>query len=234
MPVRIVTPNAEQIVLAQKEERFHQVLNEADVCLPDGIGVVWGMRRRLKIKDKRSPSTRISGIDFMIDLCRMAERKNSRVFLYGGRGGAAKEALTTLQKQFPTLQGFAEDGAELSEGMRNYELGIANNEKIVIDHLVQIIRGKNIKVVFIGLGAPKQEYLIDGLNKRLAGVRVILMAVGGSFDVLAGKIPRAPKYVQTIGFEWLWRLIQEPWRWQRQIALLHFIQLVLLSKIRDN
>jgi len=220
----IVTPNAEQIVLAQKDEGFRKILNGADIALPDGKPLEWLLRKHVPNMQ------RISGIDFMVDLCRAAAEKNSRVLLYGGRGGIARQALLELKKSIPNLDGIAMDGQELSE------TGVIDQS--VIDSLRQTIRSRNIRIVFIGLGAPKQEYLMDVLKHTvqgptLSGVysKFVVMAVGGSFDLLAGKIARAPKVVQTIGFEWLWRLFQEPWRWKRQCALLKFIILVGQKKI---
>jgi len=234
--LRIVTPNPEQIVLAEKNEKFRNILNEADIALPDGAGVVWGINRRRKAENTRLPARqggqkksvlRIPGREFMIDLCRLAGEKNKRVLLYGGRGGVAKEALRKLKQVIPNLDGLAIDGAEI-EG--------ETIPMAIVEEIVRTIRGRNIHVVFIGLGAPKQEFLMHSLNSKLSSLNspVVLMVVGGAFDMLAGKIQRAPKLVQQMGFEWLWRFIHEPWRWKRQCVLLTFIRLVLLSKIRDN
>lgn len=234
-PISIVTPNAEQIVLAGENKEFRTILNEASIALPDGIGVVWGLKMVSKGHDIKTV-TRISGVDFVVDLCQLAASHHVRVFLYGGRRGVAEMALSELKRQIPGLNGLAEDGEELTMPIANPIAHgyMITNAKETTEHIVQVIRSRNCKIVFIGLGAPKQEYLIAALKKRLEKNSVIFMAVGGAFDMLAGKIKRAPKFVQTIGFEWLWRLIKEPWRWQRQLALINFIKLVLLQKIRDN
>ncbi|MCJ7826001.1 WecB/TagA/CpsF family glycosyltransferase [Patescibacteria group bacterium] len=231
--IQIVTPNPEQIVLAQKNEKFRNILNEADIALPDGSGLVWAMKKKSKIKNQKSKIERISGVDFMIELCRIAAEKNSRVLLCGGRGGVANKALSELKKLIPNLDGIAMDGPEFSDSM--------NIDPSIIDKLIRVIRSRNIRVVLIGFGAPKQEFLMDAFihtvqGPTLQGVysNLVVMVVGGAFDMLAGKVARAPKVVQQIGFEWLWRFIQEPSRWKRQRVLLTFIQLVLLSKIRDN
>jgi len=239
--LQIVTPNPEQIVLAEKNEKFRNILNEADIALPDGAGLVWAMNRRQKTEDRkqtsvlRPPSSvvRISGVDFMIDLCRIAAEKNKRVLLYGGRGGVANRAFSELKRTIPNLDGVAMDGPEFSDSM--------NIDPSVIDELTRTIRSRNIRIIFIGLGAPKQEFLMDAFihtvqGPTLHGVysNLVMMVVGGAFDMLAGKVSRAPKFVQQIGFEWFWRLFHEPWRWKRQCVLLTFIRLVLLLKIRDN
>jgi N-acetylglucosaminyldiphosphoundecaprenol N-acetyl-beta-D-mannosaminyltransferase len=250
--IQIVTPNAEQIVLAQKDEKFKTILNNADIALPDGAGVVWGMKHVIPAPHQSAGSTpagihdpkgipdspsgfrddkkieRISGVDFMVDLCRAAAEKHGRVLFYGGRG-VAKQALLELKKTIPDLDGIAMDGPELPE--------TGAIDPAIVDELRQTIRSRNIRVVFIGLGAPKQEYLMDALRHTFKGQTLqgvysnfVVMAVGGSFDVLAGKMKRAPKFVQTIRFEWLWRLIQEPWRWRRQWALLEFVWMIMRNK----
>ena len=253
--LQIVTPNPEQIVLAQQDEKFREILNSADIALPDGAGLVWALNKArpcVAPAAKAGPwIERISGIDFMIELCKVAADKNSRVLLYGGRGGAAGKALASLRKQYPDLKGFAEDGPSFQ--ISNFKFQISNKYQIQtykkdstsyfsngsaeIKHLVQMIRSRNIRIVFIGLGAPKQEYLIDALTYTVQGPtlhgiysNLVVMAVGGVFDVLAGKIARAPKLVQQFGFEWLWRLFKEPWRWRRQLSLLQFILLILRKK----
>jgi N-acetylglucosaminyldiphosphoundecaprenol N-acetyl-beta-D-mannosaminyltransferase len=85
-------------------------------------------------------------------------------------------------------------------------------------------------MVFVGMGAPKQEVFIEALAQALVqskySLPVMFMAVGGSFDIITGRLRRAPLFIRSIGFEWAWRLFQEPWRWRRQLALLKFIVLV--------
>ncbi len=214
-PLTIVTPNAEQIVLARDNQRFLDILNEADIALPDGKPLEW-------ILEKHTPAVkRISGIDFVSDLCRLAADRHGRVLLVGGSGGIAAQALANLRAQFPGLDGIAEDGPDIEA---------SSIPDTLVDSLVHIIRGRNVRIVFLGFGAPKQEYLMDALVKRLKGERVILMVVGGSFDVIAGRVKRAPEAVQSLGLEWLWRLIGEPWRWRRQLALFRFVILLCTNQ----
>lgn len=87
---------------------------------------------------------------------------------------------------------------------------------------------KQPRIIFVGLGAPKQEYFINENSKKTN--RVVYMAVGGSFDIIAGRLKRAPLFIRSIGFEWAWRLIQEPWRWRRQRSLVKFMWLVLRER----
>jgi len=222
--IQIVTPNPEQIVLAQENEKFRTILNNADVALPDGAGLVWGLKHVTRdtqhvTRKKHSDVSRIPGREFMIDLCRLASEKGKRVLLYGGRGGVAREALNKLKETIPHLDGFTMDGAEI-EGKT-----IPPN---VVEEIVRTIRSRNIHVVFLGLGAPKQEYLMSSLSSKLKALSspVVLMSTGGSFDTISGRIAPAPGWIEKRGLEWLWRLVREPWRLKRQPALLQFLWLV--------
>ena len=198
-PFIIVTPNPEQIILAQKEKHFAQVLNNADVAIPDGVGIVWAIQKN----DASLAIKRIAGVEFMEDLVGLAAKEAHTIGLIGGWHGVALAALERLQKKYVGLSGWA----------------IEPEEK-TIEEIVQKIADTNTRLVFVGLGAPKQEYFIEKLQAP-----VVAMAAGGSFDIIAGRTPRAPFILRAIGIEWLWRLVMEPWRWRRQLALLKFIWL---------
>jgi len=213
----VVTPNPEQIVLAQKKETFKTILNSADIALPDGAGVVWALKRIYGM-----PLMRITGVDFMEELCEYASTHHIPMAFIGSRGGVAEKAFSRLQEKYHGLIGFGQDGPEM-------DLNLSSDiEKKYRKEVSEKIRKNNCRIVFVGLGAPKQEFFIDAIRHMIPNT--IFMSVGGSFDVFAGKIRRAPKSVQHLGFEWLWRLIQEPWRIVRQKALLTFLFLVLRSK----
>jgi len=221
--ITIATPNTEQVMLAQEQKPFKTVLNTFDIALPDGKNLQlanWRIKdRKLRIKE------RISGVDFLQDLCRLAVTNKWPIACIGGRDGVAECALGKLQELFPGLTGWASDGPEIVEGT-----DVIGDVMTVIDRM----KKAGTRMVFIGFGAPKQEFFMEALEKRLKkdmpSESIILMVVGGSFDMIAGKVKRAPKFVQTIGFEWLWRLKEEPWRWRRQIVLWKFIWYVLTQK----
>jgi len=258
-PFVIVTPNPEQIVYARSHRRFAEILNQADVALPDGIGLVWASRllsQNAKPGNRNPIPGRIPGVEFMEDLVALAAERSIRIGLIGGQGGVAVKALECLQKKHPRLEGWAEDGPELSVG--NSENLIMPDTQTYMDRLAEKIRKTKTKMIFVGLGAPKQEYFIERLSREMSsfchpelvsgsrgktnGSRVkpgmtrgtIFMSVGGSFDILAGRLKRAPLLMRLIGFEWLWRLFQEPWRWRRQVALWKFVVLVLQERIRTS
>jgi N-acetylglucosaminyldiphosphoundecaprenol N-acetyl-beta-D-mannosaminyltransferase len=241
----IVTPNAEQIMLAQKNEEFKKFLNDADIALPDGAGVVWAMKKVPSTKYQVPSFQKISGVDFMEELCELASENDWPVAFIGGRESVAGKSLTNLQAKYKGLTGFAEDGPLFE--ITNNKLQITNYIETLSSRIVE----EDVRFVFVGMGAPKQEYFISQLSSlrsadrrrsnlynkdrhvRESGTRddtVVFMSVGGSFDFLAGKIRRAPKCVRNLGFEWLWRLIQEPWRIRRHMVLVPFTFEVLKSR----
>jgi N-acetylglucosaminyldiphosphoundecaprenol N-acetyl-beta-D-mannosaminyltransferase len=236
--IQIVTPNPEQIVLAQENEKFRTILNNADIALPDGAGLVWGMKHgtcntKHVTREKHSGVSRVAchvsripGREFMEDLCRLASEKDKRVLLYGGRGGVAGEALNKLKETIPSLDGLAMDGAEI-EG--------ETSPSSVVEELIRTIRSRNIHVVFFGLGAPKQEFLMYSLTSHLLTLTssskpLVLMSTGGAFDTISGRIAPTPEWMEKRGLEWLWRLVREPWRWKRQLSLLEFMWRVFMTK----
>lgn len=227
-PFVIVTPNPEQIVLAQRNKRFLEILNRADVALPDGIGVQLASRLLSGARDLSGVRSRIHGVDFMKDLVGIAADRGVRIGLIGGFDDLAVKTLECLQQEYPRLQGWAAEGPELlvdSEG---------NMEGPTEDYWKQLretMDRNKVGILFVGLGAPKQEFFIDKLSPR---VPVVCMSVGGSFDLLVGTLKRAPLFIRSIGFEWFWRLVQEPWRWKRQRALMRFIYLILRAKMQKR
>lgn len=215
--ISIFTPNPEIIVRAVRDPEFKKLLNSGDVALPDGIGLVIGGQLLGKQLQKRIP-----GVDFMEKLCALTSRLNDEIKnskksaseaskqlvmtgFFGGQRGVAQRTAECLQKKYPGVSvGFV--GEEGSEA------------KI----------SQPIDILFVAFGAPKQEkWITDNLKKF--PVR-IAMGVGGSFDFISGDVVRAPRLIRVIGFEWLFRLVVQPWRWKRQLALLEFLRLILLEK----
>ena len=201
----IVTPNPEFINLAQTDQEFCQILNQADLAIPDGVGLCVG--------------TRVTGTDLMIKLCELAAEKGYSVFLLGGRNGVAKEAAKRLKERFANLNivgTYEGDPEEVLAPRPNVPLA---DPSVAIDFL------------FVAYGAPKQEKWIA---KNLPKIPVrVAMGVGGAFDFIAGKKRRAPLALRRLGLEWLWRLIQEPRRLPRILkATIRFPLLVFLHKLK--
>ncbi|PIR64389.1 MAG: glycosyltransferase [Candidatus Pacebacteria bacterium CG10_big_fil_rev_8_21_14_0_10_36_11] len=223
----VYTPNPEQIVLAQKDNKFSQVLNKGDILIPDGVGVVLASKILSLWHNKPAVKTRIAGVDLVKKLLGLAGENNWKVLLLGGKGydkglhhvwnsGIAKETKLSL---------IWESGYEdISQPSKEEESDIQS-----------LIKKTKPDVVFVAFGAPWQELWLDEHRELLSNSGVKLgMAVGGSFDMLFGKIKRAPLFMRAMGLEWLYRLIQEPWRWRRQLQLFVFMGLVLREIIKPK
>ena len=200
---QIATVNPEFVVRAQEDEAFRQVLQQADLCIPDGIGLVWASRWL-----RRPLPERVPGSELIYDLAALAARHEWRLFLLGAAPGVAVEAAAILQGRFPGLQ---------IAGTYAGSPDLAENETIVD----QINRSK-ADILYVAYGAPRQDLWIARNKELLATVRLAL-GVGGSLDFITGRSQRAPRWLQRLGLEWFYRLLREPWRWRRMLALPRFV-----------
>lgn len=209
----IVTPNSEILVRAYHNTRFKRILNDASLALPDGTGVIWaGKILGKKFKEK------VAGVDVMENLCQMAADYGFTVGLLGGGVEIAERASECLRKKYPKLKViFAKSGGKINE--RGEPEDRNDLDKI-----------PPVDILLVAFGAPKQEIWISE-NLGQLPIKVV-MGVGGAFDYFGGRVLRAPRWVQKAGFEWLFRLILEPWRFKRQLALFEFIFLVLRARIK--
>lgn len=192
-PLFITTPNPEIIMYARSHPEFKKILNEADIALPDGIGIslcAWLMGKgRIQ---------RVTGVDMVEKLCaQLAESGHSTGF-FGGQTGVAERTAVCLQKKYSRLTvSYASDTWDEAK-----------------------IKGKKIDILFVAMGCPAQETWI---HENLGKIPVcVAMGVGGSFDFISGNVQRAPKILRMIGLEWLYRLVRQPWRVKRQLALISF------------
>lgn len=221
----ITTPNPEIIIHALKNPHFRNILNEADLALCDGVGLVWAG----KILGKPFIE-RVTGVDFMEELCKRVTKKPITVGFLGGRGGVAELTAERLKERFPGLSVvFAEAG---NPDKKTVELvGQKINEYSASGHDTIGYGKKDIDILFVAFGFPKQETWI---YEHLADLPVrYAMSVGGAFDYLSGAVPRAPKAVRAVGLEWLFRLVLQPWRIKRQLALIEFVFLVIKEKLKQ-
>lgn len=203
----IVAVNPEKIMKAAKEPELKLLINGADYQIPDGVGVLIASKLQ-----GGTISKRITGIDLMMELIREAALKKKRIFLYGAKPGVAEKAKEKLMNTYPNL--------EVSGVVDGY---VKNNGDVL-----DAINKSKADILFVGLGSPGQEEWIRENRSKLHVS--IFQGVGGSFDVLAGNLKRAPALFRKAGLEWLYRLIVEPWRWKRQLALPKFLIKVLKSK----
>lgn len=198
----IVTPGSEFLVRAQKDLEFKRILNKADLALPDGIGVIWASKILGHPLRKR-----VAGTDFMEKLCEVSAKKGFRTAFLGGGPGVALKAVECLKKKFP--------------GLKTVWVGEGRTDS----HCLNDFGSSAIDILFVAFGAPKQEKWI---SKNLPKLPVkVAMGVGGAFDFFSGRVTRAPKWVQNLGFEWFFRLLRQPWRLKRQLSLVKFIIMVL-------
>jgi N-acetylglucosaminyldiphosphoundecaprenol N-acetyl-beta-D-mannosaminyltransferase len=202
-PHLIVTPNPEIIVTAQDDPDLKHSMNAADLRVPDGISMV------VVSKILGNPlKERVSGIDLMLRLIKISAEKGYKIFLLGSAPGIAEEAAKQLKNQNLSLQivgtqdGYFKDDAEVKQKIKN--------------------AGPDI--LFVGLGGGRQEKWCTRHLQELG--TSVCMTIGGSLDVISGRKQRAPKWVQALYIEWLYRLITEPNRWRRQLALPKFLWLM--------
>ncbi len=200
-PAYVTTANAHHVVLLDRDLHLREIYARADLVVPDGGSLLLAARlfgRRLQ--------ERITGVDMFQTLCGLAAEDSLHVFLLGGRPKSADLAAMVLKQRFPPLQistycppfGFEKTTAGIEE-------------------TVQAVRGANPDLLFVALGAPKQEYWIYEYGLRLSVP--VCIGVGATFEMVAGVVPRAPLWMQNHACEWLYRLCLEPRRmWRRYLV----------------
>lgn len=192
----IATPNPEMLVLARRDAGFRDILNAADIKIPDGAGLSLGAKiTGWKLKN------RVTGVDLMEKLCDAATERGYRIYLLGAQNGVAREAAKRLNTKFVQLRIV---GAEYGGTMDEWD------NWVIIEHINAVVPD----ILFVALGHGKQEKWIAENLGKLPSVK-LAMGVGGAFDFISGKILRAPTLMRRVGLEWLWRLLCEPKRFKR-------------------
>jgi N-acetylglucosaminyldiphosphoundecaprenol N-acetyl-beta-D-mannosaminyltransferase len=199
---QIVTVNAQIYVLADKSARYRECLFTADYLCADGMPLVWACDRLGGLKVPR-----IAGVDLIQHLCRHGAADGLSVFLLGGRPDMANKTARNLSRRYPGLK---------IAGVSCPDWGFEKHEDTLNPVLEQIAQAKP-HILFAGLGAPKQELLID---EHIRPLNVpIAIGIGGSFEILSGSVERAPEWMQSSGLEWTFRFCQEPGRlWKRYLV----------------
>ena len=214
-PRRHSALNAAKIVRMRKDERLRQIVTASDMVSADGQSVVWASR----LLGKPLPE-RVTGIDLMQRLLRLAQERGYGVYLLG----ATEEVLLKLRERL--MRGYP--GLNLV-GCRNGYFSGRDEENIIEE-----INAAGPDILFVGISTPKKEYFLGKYQGRL---RVpFCMGVGGSFDVLSGKSKRAPQVMQRMGLEWFYRFMQEPARlWKRYLVTnLLFLFYLLRERVRNG
>lgn len=211
-PHAVVTPNPEIVMAAQRDVEFRAALNASALAIPDGVGLLLGARllgHRLR--------QHVRGTDLVYRLAELSAARGYRLFLLGAADGVAAAAAEALRRRYPGLQ-----VAGAAPGSPRPE------EDAAVRSLVA--SAGRVDVLLVAYGAPAQE---KWLARNLAPLGVpVGMGVGGVFNFIAGRSPRAPLWVRRLELEWLHRLVTEPWRWRRQLALPRFALAVLAEAAR--
>jgi N-acetylglucosaminyldiphosphoundecaprenol N-acetyl-beta-D-mannosaminyltransferase len=208
-PHHVVTINPEFVIASRRHPTFRSVLEAADLCLADGVGLVWAGR----ILGRPLPE-RVAGSDLLPRVAERAAREGWRLFFLGARPGVAQQAAQVLASHYPGLS-----------VVGTYPGSPADDEA---PDILSRIRAARPDMLFVAFGAPAQDLWIARHRDALAVP--VMMGVGGAFDFIAGVTRRAPRWMRRAGLEWLHRLIHQPWRWRRMLALPQFAARVVAER----
>jgi N-acetylglucosaminyldiphosphoundecaprenol N-acetyl-beta-D-mannosaminyltransferase len=213
-PHCVFAANPEKNFSVPRNPDLYQAYREADLLLPDGIGIVAAARILYGAKIARIP-----GSEFIFDICSLAAHEGYGVFLYGASEKVSSASAEKLENRYP--------GLEIA-GRSN---GYVKEEEM--DGLVEKINTSKAQILFLALGSPKQEIWFATYKDRLRNVRVC-QCIGGTLDTIAGNVKRAPEFWQRLSLEWFYRLISEPKRIKRQKVLPLFAAMVLFERLRRS
>ncbi|SKA87517.1 N-acetylglucosaminyldiphosphoundecaprenol N-acetyl-beta-D-mannosaminyltransferase [Clostridium sp. USBA 49] len=206
----LLTINVDHVVKMQDDKVFYNIYKNADIVTADGMPIIWASKLLGKpIKEK------LSGSDILPKLLPLIEKKQYRIFFLGAAEGVAEMAANNIKKKYKNIQ---------IVGTYSPSYGFEKNEE-ENRKIINMIKDANVDILFVGLGAPKQEKWISKYKEEY---KVPLsLGVGATFDFIAGNIKRAPKWMQNAGLEWFWRFIQEP----RRLFRRYFIEDIKFFKI---
>lgn len=236
----IFTPNVEFVMAAQKDQDFKSILNNSDLNIPDSSRFSWAIKvfteknlinkfliwstflmpkiaiwKKVILIGEEVPVT--TGVDLMEKLLQISNEKGLRIGLIGGSSKVADKLRDCLKNQYKDLK-ISYIDSEIKVDKRGEILSWKEKPKIL---------QSNIEILFVAFGHIKQELFIDKNKEKIPAK--IFIGIGGAFDYLSNSVPRAPKFIRDLGFEWLFRLINQPWRIKRFGALVKFVFLVLKS-----
>ena len=210
----VVSLNPENVVISTKDPQFRHIITEAKYTINDGVGIVLASRM---LNGCFVP--RMTGVDLMQNLLKMTSKESLRVLLVGGKTNLAEELADCYSRSYPA------SSFKGSVGFSKVKSPAPDEQK----KLLSIVAAVRPHLMFVAFGSPEQEKWIYQNRASLQGVTCI--GVGGAFDFIGGGVRRAPRLIQKIGLEWLYRLVKQPWRWKRQLRLLEFVWLVLKEKL---
>jgi len=243
----VVTPDTLAILRTQKDADYFNIIQSANLVTPDGAGILWATTTL-----HHPLSERVTGIDIIQGICKLASQKAYSIYLLGASPGIAKEASLKLTQKYPGLKivgnhhGYFHATSlsdetvippmhktKVNSGTEDIYKGMDTeyNKRNEEAKIIQEINDKKPDILLVGMGVPRQEKWIAGNLKSKRLNVPVCMGVGGSFDVLSGKIPRAPLWMQRHGMEWVYRFIKQPKRAFQTLALFYFMGLVIMGKI---
>jgi len=214
----LVTPNPEFLVAAQDDPEFKNILNQADLAVPDGFGLkLAGLYLGRPLRD------RITGVDLVNQIAKICQQEKKSVYLYGAQPGIAEKTAQKLVSKYPSLK------------ITGYESGFRTRFYWRLPNFLILakIRRTRPDVLLVALGAPKQEKWIYHNLAKLPSVK-LAMGVGGAFDFISGKIKRSPKFMRCLGLEWLWRFGKQPWRLKRILTAIGTFSWLVIKKGRKS
>lgn len=212
----IYTPNTEIIMMCQKDEEFLNLMNKSDINVPDGIGLIYAS----KIK-KHPLKEKVAGYDLSVNLLELSNEQSLKLFVVGGKPGIAETAMENVHNDYPNIKIV---GAQHGY-FKGTHLGLNGHEEE--KQVLEKINLSEPDILFVGFGAKKQEQWIE-YNKNKVNAKIII-GNGGTIDVLAGNVKRAPDIYIKLGLEWFYRLMKEPKRIKRQVLLPIFMLKILFG-----
>lgn len=205
----VVTANAEIVMYAKENVSYFNIITKADYIVPDGIGVVKGAQIL-----KKEIKERVPGIELMVDLLKIANKFNQKIYFYGAKNEVIEKMIKRIKSDYPNIN------------IVGYSNGYINDsDNKITDEIINL----EPDYVFVAKGAPLQDEWINKVIQKTN--KGLFMGVGGSFDVLAGEVKRAPEIWQKLNLEWLYRIAGDPKRWKRSMALPKFVIEVLKLRI---
>ena len=204
----IAAINPEKLYAAQSDPELRSILNRPEICICDGIGAAIAVR---VLQGVRIP--RVTGVALFFELVKMAEEKSHSVYLLGGAPEVNELAAERLKLKYPGLRLVGRHHGYFDDS----------------DEIVQLINTTKADIVFVAMGSPKQELWIAKHKEHISAS--IFMGIGGTLDVASGRVKWAPAFFRRTGTEWLYRLVSEPSRWKRQLALPKFLLVLVKHKL---
>jgi N-acetylglucosaminyldiphosphoundecaprenol N-acetyl-beta-D-mannosaminyltransferase len=204
----VVTLGVEMVMRTNRDREFIDIVNNASLVVPDSVGIQWAGRKA----GGRFPE-RVTGIDILTAAARQNEYYKWKVFFLGAKPGVAEEAAENMKRDYPEFR------------IVGTHHGYFDNDEEIIDK----IKSADINVLFIALGSPYQEKWFMKNRERLGNI--VALGVGGSFDVISGTVRRAPVFMRKLGLEWFYRLVTQPARFGRMLALPRFAIRILLKGV---